>query len=93
MENPRIRCNWGGFTIVNATLHAMRYGWNLHRHFDYLVDLSGTSYPIKSNEVIRQTLAEKPDALYFDLVREPNVPQPGNELYDHDTSGSSLWSS
>lgn len=51
MEDGRCRCNWGGFTIVNATINAMRYALTLDRHFDYCMDVSGTSYPIKSNEV------------------------------------------
>lgn len=48
--------NWGGYSIVNATLSAMRYSWDLDVYYDYLINLSGTTYPIKSNAHIRHTL-------------------------------------
>jgi len=61
---------------VNATLAAMRLGWQTQRHFDYLVLLSGTSYPIKSNQIIRETLAKKPNAVYMDVTEDPARPPP-----------------
>jgi hypothetical protein len=56
MDRYRQGLNWGGFTIVNATLGGMMYGWETGRHFDFLIDLSGTHYPIKSNKAIREAL-------------------------------------
>ena len=49
----RITVNWGGYSIVNATLTAMRYAFHLDVYFDYVINLSGTTYPIKSNSHIR----------------------------------------
>ena len=43
--------NWGGFSVVNATLIGMHYALMYAGEFDYLADISGTSYPIKSNKV------------------------------------------
>jgi len=52
MQEEREACNWGGFTIVNATLNAFRLAvLTLQRPFDYCMDVSGTSYPIKTNNV------------------------------------------
>lgn len=51
MEQGREACNWGGFTIVNATLNAMKFALDHDVKFDYCMDVSGTSYPIKSKEV------------------------------------------
>lgn len=52
MQEEREACNWGGFSIVNATLNAMRLAvFTLQRPFDYCMDVSGTSYPIKTNNV------------------------------------------
>ena len=81
-DEQRQRVNWGGFSMVNATLIAMHYAWDAlyigqGRHFDYLIDLSGTSYPIKSNEDIRRALASgKPGAVYMDVQTDASRPMP-----------------
>ena len=87
-DELRVSINWGGFSMVNATLLAMNWAWdNIHHKkvangdasssFDYLIDLSGTSYPIKSNEEIRKMLAAgKPGAVYMDVQTEANRPMP-----------------
>ena len=52
MQEEREACNWGGFTIVNATLNAMRLAiFTLNLEFDYCLDVSGTSYPLKTKLV------------------------------------------
>lgn len=76
VREGRQSANWGGFTIVNATLISMRLGWTLSRHFDFVINLSGTSYPIKSNDYIRSTLAESADRVYMEIRPEPNMPPP-----------------
>lgn len=64
----RERISWGGFSIVNATLKCMRYAWDKQLHFDYMVDISGTHYPIKSNYYIRKTLAATPNKIHLDSM-------------------------
>ena len=64
----RERISWGGFSIVNATLKCMRYAWDHRLHFDYMVDISGTHYPIKSNYYIRKTLAASPNKIHLDSI-------------------------
>ena len=57
----RIACNWGGYSIVEATLNTMRFAMHhTDRAFHYVVDVSGAHYPIKSNEAIRGFLAQAP---------------------------------
>lgn len=29
----------------------MEYGFSLNRHFDYVIDLSGSTYPIRTKQV------------------------------------------
>lgn len=72
---------WGAFSIVNATLAAMKFGMELGRRFDYMIDISGSSYPIKSNRAIRKQLAERPNAIYMDVQDEPN--RPSHDLWYH----------
>ena len=81
LQNGRQDAVWGGFSIVNATLAAMNFGMNLGRRFDYMIDISGTSYPIKSNRAIRMQLAEKPNAVYMDVQDQPN--RPSHDLWYH----------
>jgi hypothetical protein len=71
MDRYRQALNWGGFTIVNATLGAMMYGWETGRHFDFLIDLSGTHYPIKSNKAIREALGTK--SIFVSFLQYCNV--------------------
>lgn len=59
VDQGRIACNWGGFTIVNATFAGMSLAWATGRHFDFMINLSGSTYPLRSNRLIRETLAMK----------------------------------
>jgi hypothetical protein len=53
---PRRKVWWGGWSHVEAILLLMRTA--AQDDFDYCVLLSGSDYPIRSNEVIRRTLAQ-----------------------------------
>lgn len=77
----RVSGVWGGFSLVNATLLGLQYAWDNKIPFDFAIDLSGQSYPIKSNEVIRETLAVDSNRIYMDIRPDPNVPAP--ELWHH----------
>ena len=80
-DEYRVRVNWGGFTMVNATLQVMRYALAIDRpdleplDFHKFVHMSATAYPIKSNKRIRQTLSEYPiDANLFWVLGKPTSP-------------------
>ena len=74
--------NWGGFSVVNATLIGMHYALLYGGDFDYLIDISGTSYPIKSNKVIAETLAKKKNAIYMSVSPFPARPT-SPEMWNH----------
>lgn len=74
----RVRVNWGGFTMVNATLQTLRYAFalddpsRLPMEFHKLVHLSSSSYPLKPNVEIRQTLSSYPlDANFLNVIMQP----------------------
>ena len=48
------RCKYGSFGQVDAALSAMRYYENYN--YDYFIELSGDSYPLKPPEVIKKEL-------------------------------------
>jgi hypothetical protein len=73
-EKQSQRVNWGGYSVVNATMQSMKYAWQLARPFHYMQLLSGTSYPIKSNAEIRADFARKPGAIVMDVFEEPSIP-------------------
>eukprot|EP00522_Entomoneis_paludosa_P012151 CAMPEP_0172447026 /NCGR_PEP_ID=MMETSP1065-20121228/6420_1 /TAXON_ID=265537 /ORGANISM="Amphiprora paludosa, Strain CCMP125" /LENGTH=766 /DNA_ID=CAMNT_0013198225 /DNA_START=86 /DNA_END=2386 /DNA_ORIENTATION=+ len=79
LENPhRIRVNWGGFTMVNATLQMLKYATGhlpgtSALDFHKVVHLSHTTYPLASNTEIRHELAKYPlDANFFQVVMRPH---------------------
>lgn len=53
----QLPCYWGRFSIVEATLSAMKLA--LEQPFDYAVLLSGQDYPVKSRRTIRQFFADR----------------------------------
>lgn len=80
-HDRRVRVNWGGFTMVNATLQILQYALVDPRHpplaFDKFVHLASSSYPLASNREIRQRLSEYPlDANLLYLVMRPARPKP-----------------
>jgi hypothetical protein len=80
----RVRVNWGGFTMVNATLQILKYAlavnFTTHEALDFhkFVHLASTSYPIASNQEIRQKLASFPlDANLMHVIMKPTSPHDG----------------
>ena len=84
----RVRVNWGGFSMVNATLQAIRYAFALDTYhvipgekprralmFHKLIHLSSSTYPIASNPEIRHTLSLYPlDANFLHVIMQPIHP-------------------
>jgi len=80
-DTYRVRVNWGGFSMVNATLQVMKYVMAVDRpdaepmEFHKFVHMSATAYPIKSNKEIRRSLSEYPiDANLFWVLNKPTSP-------------------
>lgn len=53
-----VRCDWGGFGLVRATLNAVDQALRTEHGFTHLVLLSGQDYPIKPVASIRRYFAE-----------------------------------
>lgn len=86
LDHPhRVRVNWGGFSMVNATMQTLRYAFGLDGSsnlagpltFHRFVHMAATSYPIASNTEIRRRLASYPlDANMVHVVFKPTRPAP-----------------
>lgn len=85
----RCRVNWGGFSMVNATMQVLKYSFGLDPSlngtpldFHKFVHMSSTSYPLASNTKIRQMLASFPlDANLMNIVMKPTRPHPSAWFY------------
>ena len=85
--DTRVRVNWGGFTMVEATLQILKYAFAIdtpHQSqqepldFHKFVHLASTSYPIASNAEIREKLASFPlDANLMHIIMKPTNPSIG----------------
>jgi len=80
----RVRINWGGHSMVNATMQILQFAFGLNGHpnivldFDKVVHMASTSYPIASNAKIRETIASYPlDANLMNVVMKPTNPHHG----------------
>ncbi len=73
-EQGRENGAWGGFTLVNATLNSMKFAIKESIQFDYMVHLSGTTYPLVDNFSIRTALSQNPGRTYMDVHSKPNRP-------------------
>ena len=75
----RSRITWGGFSMVNATLHMLKYSFGLlpdqndeALDFHKVVLLSGTTYPIASNMKIRLEISKSPlNTNFLQIVEMP----------------------
>ncbi len=76
LDHPyRVRVNWGGFSMVNATMQMLNYAENNNVDFTHFVHMAATAYPIASNRRIRNTLAAYPvDANFLHIILKPNRP-------------------
>lgn len=76
MVENRVDVIWAAFSVVQATLNAVDYLLRQGKRFDYLINFSGTTYPIKSNRYILKILAQFPSAIYVDYNPHPHRPDP-----------------
>lgn len=57
VEN-RVKCAWGGFSLVQAVLNAIQQASDLGKSYDYVVLLSGACLPCRPIEQLERFLAE-----------------------------------
>ncbi|GKY92373.1 hypothetical protein MPSEU_000208200 [Mayamaea pseudoterrestris] len=82
-EERRVRINWGGFSMVNATLQVLKYAFAVDEpdrkalEFDKFYHVASTSYPLASNSEIRRKLASFPlDANFVYTIMKQTRPAP-----------------
>ena len=83
LDHPqRVRVNWGGFSMVNATLQMLHYTLEHNLPFDKWIHLASTNYPLASNAKIRNVMAQYPvDANLLHVVLKPSRPKQASWHY------------
>lgn len=62
--NNRVKVNWGGFSIVEATMRLLAMALN-NKNYDRYVLLTGQDYPIKNSEYIHEFFESDLDSNYL----------------------------
>jgi hypothetical protein len=83
LDHPnRVRVNWGGFSMVNATIQMLNYIEDNDINFTHFIHMASTAYPIASNRRIRNTIAAYPvDANFLHIILRPN--RPSNDIWNY----------
>ncbi len=79
ISNP-VDINWGGFTMIEATLALMEYGVGYMINADYYILISGVDYPIRPKQFLYDLLKEEKE--YIDIAPVP-VPFKPIERYEY----------
>ncbi|QHG16197.1 beta-1,6-N-acetylglucosaminyltransferase [Nostoc sp. ATCC 53789] len=82
---PHIETEWAGFSLVKATLKALRLMYETPDSPDWFVLLSESDYPIKTAKQILDDLASSP---YDAYIRHEQIKY---ETYKYDVRPSILW--
>ena len=69
----RVPIKWGGWSIVDATLQLMRAARPSVNDDDYVVLISGDTYPLQSPAAIRDFLASAGSRQYINSVPFPSI--------------------
>lgn len=72
---PRIRVSWAGISMVDVMIELLRMALSFSENFSHYVFLSGSCYPIKSNEIIHNFLTSNSKTSfikYIDARKDPN---------------------
>ena len=82
----RIKCYWGTFSLVQATLNLLTYALKLNSHLDYFYLLSGSCYPVKAGRQLKNHLFENWGCDFIEVENENWVKagmRKGRYLYHH----------
>ncbi|WP_029905208.1 beta-1,6-N-acetylglucosaminyltransferase [Prevotella sp. 10(H)] len=72
--------NWGGFSMVKATLSLMKYGIEYSPEADYYILISGVDYPVRPKSFLKSLLEKGKE--YIDIAPVP-VPYKPVERYEN----------
>ncbi len=67
----RVNCNWGKFSIVEATLNGLKYIVKSIKDADRVVLLSAQDYPIKKINYINDFFSNQPEAIFINHFTLP----------------------
>lgn len=65
LVQPRVRCRWGHFSLVDATLRCLRAALASATPFDHVNLISGQDYPLKRPEAMQRHLAAHPSRQFI----------------------------
>ncbi|MEH2248142.1 beta-1,6-N-acetylglucosaminyltransferase [Nostoc sp.] len=82
---PHVQTEWAGFTLVEATVQALKLMSEVPDPPDWFVLLSGADYPIKTARQILDDLTSSPYDAYIQYERITY------ETYKHDLKPNMLW--
>jgi hypothetical protein len=70
----RVRCYWGSFSLVQATINCIDAAISSKRPFDYAMLVSGQDYPLKPAQAIQRFLANNMGREFIETFRldKPN---------------------
>lgn len=79
----RMVTRWAGFSLVEATLKAMRAAKDSQINFHTITLLSGQDYPIKSNDYINKFFQHSEQRIFMEHFKIPNYEkwQPRGGMY------------
>lgn len=76
----RVDIHWGDYTMIEATLHLMKYAKQHVQDADYFILISGVDYPIRSKGFLNELLEQKKE--YIDIAPLP-VPYKPMERFEY----------
>jgi hypothetical protein len=76
-SHKRLPVHWGEFSGNEAIAGLIRQALESPRHYDYLVLLSGSEYPLRSSAYILEFLEKNRESEFISLVK---MPAPGKPL-------------
>ncbi|QSJ20559.1 hypothetical protein JYQ62_18810 [Nostoc sp. UHCC 0702] len=82
---PHVQTEWGRFSLIEATVKALRLMYEVPDAPDWFVLLSGADYPIKS---AKQILDELASSLYDAYIQYEEITY---EIYQQDLKPNMLW--
>lgn len=66
--NNRVKVNWAGYSIVQATLNSFKEILTSGRQYDYINILSGQDYPLKPTQEIHTFFANNPGKAFMEAL-------------------------
>ena len=82
----RVSVTWVGFSFVQAVLNSLNYAKHTSSYSHYIL-LSGTDYPIKSNDYIYKFLTDTYGTEYINIVEMPGNGKTLDRLYHYYLGG------